>query len=144
MMYGYARVSTDGRRPGVATGPGGMRKMFRETASGARTDRAELAKALAALDADDLLMVTRPDRLVRSTRDLLDMFGTIADSKAGSGSLAAHGPKPRLRMASRCLPSLVGWLAFERELIRARTRGRRSRANACGVKMGRSPKLTPH
>jgi hypothetical protein len=37
----------------------GCKKVFRETASGAKTDRAQLAKALATLDADDVLMVTR-------------------------------------------------------------------------------------
>jgi DNA invertase Pin-like site-specific DNA recombinase len=48
------------------------KRVFRETASGAKTDRAQLAKALAKLDADDVLMVTRLDRSARSTRDLLN------------------------------------------------------------------------
>jgi DNA invertase Pin-like site-specific DNA recombinase len=42
--------------------------VFRETASGAQTDRAQLRKAVATLEAEDVLMVTRLDRLARSTR----------------------------------------------------------------------------
>ena len=61
--------------------------MFRETASGAQTDRAQLRKALDQLDAGDVLMVTRLDRLARSTRDLLNTVAAIADRKAGFRSL---------------------------------------------------------
>ncbi|MDE8346980.1 MAG: recombinase family protein [Acidocella sp.] len=61
--------------------------MFREIASGAKTDRAQLRKALDQIDADDVLMVTRLNRLARSTRDLLNTLATIADRKAGFRSL---------------------------------------------------------
>jgi DNA invertase Pin-like site-specific DNA recombinase len=47
-----------------------MRQGFREKASGARGDRAELAK-VGRLEPGDVLVVTRLDRLARSTRDLL-------------------------------------------------------------------------
>lgn len=66
MIYGYARVSTDGQSVAALT-EAGAAKVFRETASGAQTDRAQLRKALAALDVGDVLMVTRLDRLARST-----------------------------------------------------------------------------
>ena len=59
------------------------KKVFRETASGAKNDRAQLRKALAVLEAGDVLMVTRLDRLERSTRDLLNTLATITDRKAG-------------------------------------------------------------
>jgi DNA invertase Pin-like site-specific DNA recombinase len=61
----------------------GCKKVFRETASGAKTDRSQLRKALDQLDAGDVLMVTRLDRLARSTRDLLNTLATITDGKAG-------------------------------------------------------------
>ncbi len=57
--------------------------MFREGASGAKTERAQLRKVLDELDAGDVLMVTRPDRLARSTRDLLNTLATITAHKAG-------------------------------------------------------------
>lgn len=49
MTYGYARISTDGRSVSVRVtqlGQAGAGKIFREVASGARTDRAQLRRAL--------------------------------------------------------------------------------------------------
>ena len=75
MIYGYARISTDGQSVEAQVRQltkAGCKKVFRETASGAQTDRAQLRKALAALEANDVPMVTRLDLLARSTRDLLN------------------------------------------------------------------------
>jgi DNA invertase Pin-like site-specific DNA recombinase len=66
----------------------GAAKVFREVASGAKTDRAQLRRAVAALAAGDVLMVTRLDRLARSTRDLLNTLAAITEKKAGFRSLA--------------------------------------------------------
>jgi DNA invertase Pin-like site-specific DNA recombinase len=90
MKYRYARVSIDGQSVGAQARQltkAGCKKVFRETASGTKTDRAQLRKVLAQLDVGDVLMVTRLDRLARSTRDLLNTLGTIADRKAGFKSL---------------------------------------------------------
>jgi DNA invertase Pin-like site-specific DNA recombinase len=147
MIYGYARVSTDGQSVDAQVRQlraADARQVFREVASGAKTDRAQLRRALAQLDAGDVLMVTRLDRLARSTRDLLNTLAGIAAKGAGFRSLGdtwadtttAHG---------RLMLTILGGLAeFERELIRARTGEGRKRAIANGVKMGRKPKLTPH
>ena len=147
MKYGYARVSTDGQSITAQVTQltdSGCVKVFRETASGSKTDRTQLRKALAALDADDMLVVTRLDRLARSTRDLLNILGTITEHEAGFQSLGdawadtttAHG---------RLMVTVLGGLAeFERDLIRSRTGEGRARAVARGVRMGRKPKLTPH
>jgi DNA invertase Pin-like site-specific DNA recombinase len=122
----------------------GCSKVFREVASGAKTDRAQLRKALDRLEAGDVLMVTRLDRLARSTRDLLNTLAAIAGKKAGfrspgdawADTTTAHG---------RLMLTVLGGLAeFERELIRARTGEGRARAVARGQRMGRPPKLTPH
>ena len=81
MIYGYARGSTDGQSVDAQVRQlraAGARQVFREVASGARTDRAQLCRALDRLDADDVLMVTRLDRLARSTRDLLNTLAGIA------------------------------------------------------------------
>ena len=48
----------------------GCKTVFREVASGAKTDRAQLRRLLGQLDGGDVLTVTRLDRLARSTRDL--------------------------------------------------------------------------
>jgi DNA invertase Pin-like site-specific DNA recombinase len=55
--------------------------VFREVASGTKTDRAELRRLLDRLEAGDVLMVTRLDLLARSTRDLLNTLAAITDKK---------------------------------------------------------------
>ena len=73
--YGYARVSTDGQTLDAqleALKTAGCEKIFREKVSGARADRAELAKLLSTIDAGDVLIVSASTGLARSTRDLLE------------------------------------------------------------------------
>jgi DNA invertase Pin-like site-specific DNA recombinase len=73
----------------------GAERIFAEKISGAVTDRKQLTKAIAALGSGDVLLVTRLDRLARSTRDLLNILDQI--SKALSSGLSLmHGPIPRL------------------------------------------------
>jgi DNA invertase Pin-like site-specific DNA recombinase len=106
------------------------KEVSRETASEAKTDRARLRKAIDQLDADDVLMVTRPDRLARSTRDLLITLGAIADRKAGFRSLSHTWANTTTRHGRLMLTVLSGLAEFERELIRARTGAGRTRAKA--------------
>jgi DNA invertase Pin-like site-specific DNA recombinase len=146
-IYGYARVSTGGQSLDAQVKQlrvAGAEKVFRETASGARTGRAQLRRVLDQLEKGDVLTVTRLDRLARSTRDLLNTLATITGKGAGFRSLndawadttTAHG---------RLMLTVLGGLAeFERELIRARTGEGRARAKARGQSLGRPFKLTPH
>ena len=147
MIYGYARVSTDGQSVAAqvaALTAAGAAKVFREVASGAKSDRAQLRRALDALDAGDVLMVTRLDRLARSTRDLLNTLAAIAAKGAGFRSMG-DGWADTTTPHGRLLLTVLGGLAeFERDLIRSRTGEGRARAKARGVKLGRPPKLTPH
>jgi DNA invertase Pin-like site-specific DNA recombinase len=147
MIVGYARVSTDGQTldaQQAALAAAGAEKIFAEKVSGVVTERKALAKAIAALGQDDVLLVTRLDRLARSTRDLLNVLDAVGKAGAGFKSLAdawadtttAHG---------RLMLTILGGLAeFERELIKARTEDGRKRAQARGVRFGRKLKLTPH
>ena len=147
MIYGYARVSTDGQSVAAqvaALSEAGAAKVFRETASGAQTDRAQLRKALATLDADDVLMVTRLDRLARSTRDLLNTLASITDRKAGFRSLGDAWADTATPHGRLMLTVLGGLAEFERDLIRARTSEGRARAKARGKHLGRPFKLTEH
>jgi DNA invertase Pin-like site-specific DNA recombinase len=147
MKYGYARVSTDGQSVNaqVATlRKHGAAKVFREVASGAKTYRVQLRRVIDQLDAGDVLMVTRLDRLARSTRDLLNTLAAIADRKAGFRSLNDTWADTTTSHGRLMLTVLAGLAEFERDLIRARTGEGRERAKARGVKMGRPPKLTPH
>jgi DNA invertase Pin-like site-specific DNA recombinase len=75
MIYGYARVSASGQSEAAQVRQlrgAGARKVFREAASAARTDRPRLRRLLAQTGPGDVVMATRLDRLARSTRDLLN------------------------------------------------------------------------
>ncbi len=147
MKYGYARVSTDGQSVDAqvkALKRAGAKKVFQETASGAQTDRAQLKRVIAQLAAGDVLMVTRLDRLARSTRDLLNTLDAITKAQAGFRSLNDAWADTTTPHGRLMLTVLGGLAEFERELIRARTSEGRKRAKARGVKLGRRPKLTEH
>jgi len=83
--FGYARVSTNGQTlaaQDAQLAAAGCAKVYAEKGSGARSDRAELAKLLKRLEPGDVVVVTRLDRLARSTRDLLNVLDTV--TKAGA------------------------------------------------------------
>ena len=150
MKYGYARVSPGGKSESVDAQArqltkAGCKKVFRDVhVSGAKTDRAQLRRVIEALQQDDVLMVTRLDRLARSTRDLLNTLASIADRKAGFRSLGDAWADTTTSHGRLMLTVLGGLAEFERDLIRARTAEGRARAKARGVKLGRRPKLTAH
>ena len=146
-LYGYGRVSTDGQTlaaQDAALRAVGCAKVFSEKASGAKTDRAQLRKAISRLGEGDVLMVTRLDRLARSTRDLLNTLDEITKRGAGFKSLADSWADTTTPHGRLMLTVLGGLAEFERELIKARTGEGRARAKAAGVHMGRPSKLTPH
>lgn len=146
-IFGYARVSTDGQTlaaQDAALRAAGAAKVFSEKVSGAKTDRAELRKAVSRLAEGDVLMVTRLDRLARSTRDLLNVIDEIAKRGAGFRSLADVWADTTTAHGRLMLTVLAGLAEFERSLIIARTSEGRARAKAAGVHMGRPSKLTPH
>jgi DNA invertase Pin-like site-specific DNA recombinase len=147
MKYGYARVSTDGQSVDAQVRQltkAGCKKVFREVASGAKTDRTQLRRLLDVLAAGDVLTVTRLDRLARSTRDLLNTLAAITAKKAGFKSIGDTWADTTTSHGRLMLTVLGGLAEFERDLIRARTGEGRARAVARGQRMGRPPKLTPH
>lgn len=146
-QFGYARVSTDGQSLTAQVAElkaAGCTEVFQEKVSGAKSDRKQLARVIARLDEGDVLMVVRLDRLARSTRDLLNMLGAMADKKAGFKSLRDNWADTTTPHGRLMLTVLGGLAEFERELIRSRTSEGRERAKAKGVVMGRKPKLTHH
>jgi DNA invertase Pin-like site-specific DNA recombinase len=145
--YGYARVSTNGQDLSSQEAElvaAGCAKVFREKVSGAKTDRAELAKVIRRLEPGDVLIVTRLDRLARSTRDLLNVLATLGERQAGFRSLKDSWADTTTPHGRLMLTVLGGLAEFERELIRARTGDGRKRAKARGVKFGRPSALTAH
>lgn len=146
-VYGYARVSTDGQTLDAQVAQlrgAGAERVFQEKVSGAKRERVQLQKILDRLEPEDVLLVTRLDRLARSTRDLLNILGTMADKGAAFRSLSDPWADTTTPHGRLMLTVLGGLAEFERELIRTRTGEGRARAKAAGKKMGRAFKLTPH
>jgi DNA invertase Pin-like site-specific DNA recombinase len=81
-VIGYARVSTDGQTLDDQLQAAGITQLFAEKQSGARSDRPQLRKALAALGTGDTLIITRLDRLARSTRDRLNVLHEVGEKGA--------------------------------------------------------------
>jgi DNA invertase Pin-like site-specific DNA recombinase len=143
-LYGYARVSTNGQALEAQVAQlqaAGCARIFREKASGAKTDRAELKKLLRALREGDILLVTRLDRLARSTRDFLNILALLSDRSAGFRSLSDGWADTTTAHGRLMMTVLAGVAEFERELILVRTAEGRARAVAMGVRLGRRPKL---
>ena len=144
-IYGYARVSTqDQQLTGqlAALKAAGADPVYREKISGVRADRPQLAKLMAGLGAGDVVVVTKLDRLGRSTRELLDLIERIG--KAGASFRSLGDPLWDTGSSQgRLLSTMLAAIAeFERELIRERTGEGRKRAMAAGVKFGRKRKLS--
>lgn len=146
-VYGYARVSTDGQSVAAQEAElmsAGCVKVFAEKVSGAKTDRAELAKVMKRIGAGDMLVVTRLDRLARSTRDLLNILYALAEKGAKFKSLRDAWCDTSTPQGELLVTVLGGFATFERHLIKARTDEGRKRARARGVPFGRPRKLTQH
>jgi DNA invertase Pin-like site-specific DNA recombinase len=89
-----------------------------------------------------VLLVTRLDRLARSTRDLLNVLATMAEKGAGFRSIADSWADTTTPHGRLMLTILGGLAEFERSLILARTSEGRTRAMGRGVRFGRKPKLS--
>jgi DNA invertase Pin-like site-specific DNA recombinase len=146
-IVGYARVST--RDQGLAAQlealkAAGAATIYREKVSGVRADRPQLAKLMAKLGPGDIVVVTKLDRLGRSTRELLDLIERIG--KAGASFRSLGDPLwDTSSSQGRLLSTLLAAIAdFERDLIRERTGDGRKRAMAAGVKFGRKRKLSDY
>jgi DNA invertase Pin-like site-specific DNA recombinase len=146
-LFGYGRVSTrdqDLAAQDAELRAAGCAKVFKEKASGAKTDRPELAKVIRRLESGDVLVVTRLDRLARSTRDLLNVLDEISKRGAGFRSLKDTWADTTTPHGKLMLTVLGGLAEFERSLIAARTGEGRKRAQERGVRFGRPRKLTAH
>jgi DNA invertase Pin-like site-specific DNA recombinase len=144
--FGYARVSTkeqDLTLQNDALRAAGCTRIFAEKMSGARADRPQLARLLKALEPGDQIIVTRLDRLARSTLDLLNTIDVITKAGAQFRSLADTWCDTTTAHGKLILTVLAGLSEFERSLIMARTQAGIDRARELGVAFGRPVKLNP-
>jgi len=144
MKIGYCRVSTDDQNPDLqlaALKRAGCKRIFTDKASGAHVKRPQLTQCLASLQAGDMLVVWKLDRLGRSLRDLIALLDDLKARDIAFRSLteAIDTTTP----TGRAMWQMVGILAeLERSLIQERTKAGRAAAQARGVKMGRKPLLS--
>src|SRR5246127_3493093 len=146
-IIGYARVSTQDQNLTAQTEAltaAGAKPIYKEKISGVRADRPQLAKLMASLQAGDVVLVTKLDRLGRSTRELLDLIERIG--KAGAAFRSLGDPLFDTTSSQGRLVStlLVAIAEFERDLIGERTGEGRKRAMAAGKKFGRKLKLSDY
>lgn len=147
MIYGYARVSSEGQSLDSQLDQlkaADCAKIYQEKISAASVRRAELAKLLQRLADGDVVIVCRLDRLARSSRDLLNILHEVTTKKASLRSIGDPWADTTTAHGKLMVTVLGGLAEFERTLIRTRTSEGRSRAQKDGVKFGRRRKLTPH
>lgn len=143
MIFGYARVSTDDQTLDAqldALKEAGAQRIFKEKITGKTRQRTELNNLLDQLRADDVVIVTKYDRLARSLRDLIEIIEQVREKGAGFRSLGED--IDTTTPAGRLVFHVFGSIAeFERERIVERTKEGLAAARKRGRVGGRRPVL---
>lgn len=143
-LVGYARVSTLEQDPSLqvnALTAAGCDKIFVEHASGARTDRPELKRALDYMRAGDVLVVWKLDRLGRSTQHLVNTVAGLREQEMGFKSLT-EGMDTTTPSGQLLFTIMAALAQFERDLIRERTLAGLAAARARGKTVVRKSSIT--
>lgn len=145
MLVGYARVSTTDQDLTVqhdALTAAGCEKIFGEKKSGRRAyDRPALNEALDFARNGDTLIVTRLDRLARSTQDLHNLLAKLDAKGVGFRCLAQTGVDTTTSTGKLTLAILGAVAAFEGDLRAERQAEGIARAKKAGKYKGRSPSI---
>jgi DNA invertase Pin-like site-specific DNA recombinase len=144
MKIGYARVSTEDQQLSLqmeSLKKAGCRRIFREKVSGAGRKRPELVRLLDQLREGDIVVVSKLDRLARSTRGLLEIVENIRAAGARFQSLGEPWADTTSHAGKMIMTVFAGIAEFERDLIRERTGAGREAAKQRGVRFGRPKKL---
>jgi DNA invertase Pin-like site-specific DNA recombinase len=147
MRYGYARVSSntqDYQAQVDALKVAGCERIFSEKASGKSTNgRREFEKLMRGLVPGDTVLVTKLDRLARSSRDLHNILGDLQERGCGFVSLGETWCDTTTDVGRLMMTIMGGIAEFERGLIRKRCDEGIARAKAKGTKFGRKAALEP-
>jgi DNA invertase Pin-like site-specific DNA recombinase len=145
MRYGYARVSSksqDYAGQVAALEAAGCERIFSEKASGKSTDgRREFDKLKRVLLPGDAVVVTKLDRLARSSRDLHNILHDLGERECGFVSLGEAWCDTTNKFGRLMMTIMSGIAEFERELIRERCEEGIERAKRKGTKFGRPSAL---
>jgi DNA invertase Pin-like site-specific DNA recombinase len=139
MKIGYARVSTSDQSFDLqidALEKLGCDKVFKETASGAKSKRPVLEELLQNLRPGDVLAIWKLDRLGRSLKHLVELVSELMEKGIGLQSIndPIDTTTPHGRLTFNIFASLA---EFERDLIRERTQAGLQAARARGRTGGR-------
>lgn len=142
---GYGRVSTLDQSTDIqkeALLAAGVEKLFLENYSGAKSSRPQLDRLRDQMRRNDVLYITRLDRLARSTKDLLLLVSEFEE--AGVTLVVLEQQIDTSTNEGKFLLAVLGAVAeLERELILSRTRQGLAAARAKGRVGGRKPKMNP-
>jgi DNA invertase Pin-like site-specific DNA recombinase len=145
MRIGYARVSSktqDHEAQVEALKTAGCGRIIAEMASGKNTsDRPQFERLMKTLKPGDTVMVTKLDRLARSSRDLHNIVGELQELGCGFVSLGESWCNTESNVGRLMLTIMGGIAEFERGLIRERCEAGIERARKRGTLFGRAPKL---
>jgi DNA invertase Pin-like site-specific DNA recombinase len=145
MRYGYARVSTAKQDHAIqvdALKAAGCERIFTEKASGKSTDgRPEFKRLMKTLNPGDTVVVTKLDRLARSSRDLLNILHELKEGSCGFVSLGESWCDTTSDIGELIVTIMSGIAQFERKLILSRTEAGIAKARANGKKFGRPSAL---
>ena len=142
MIIGYGRTSTSDQQAGLEAQfeeltKAGADRIFQEQVSSV-TQRDQLDAALDYLRDNDVLMVTKLDRLARSVADLMKIIETIK-SKNASLRILAMNLDTESATGKLMISLLASVAAFERDIMLERQREGISKAKAAGKYKGRAP-----
>jgi DNA invertase Pin-like site-specific DNA recombinase len=145
MLVGYARTSTTEQTAGLAAQErdlraAGAERVFSEQVS-SMASRDALKAALAYLRDGDVLVVTKPDRLARSTQELLTIEADLSKRQIGLVVLSMGGERLDTRnpTSKLMLTILAGVATWEREIMLERQREGIAKAKSEGRYKGRAP-----
>jgi DNA invertase Pin-like site-specific DNA recombinase len=143
-LIGYARTSTEDQLAGLEAQERDLRALgcahiFSEHVSALADERPQLTAALLELRQGDTLVITKPDRLARSVRNLLGIVEDLKKRGIGirivSMGLDTGGPEGKLML------TMLGAVAeFERDIMLVRQREGIAKARTAGKYKGRKPR----
>lgn len=145
MIVGYGRTSTTEQHAGLAgqirdLEAAGAERIFAEQVSSV-AQRDQLAALLAFVREGDMVMVTKPDRLARSTAELLAIEADLTKRGIGLIVLSMGGERLDTRnpTSKLMLTILAGVATWEREIMLERQREGIAKAKGEGKYKGRQP-----
>ncbi len=140
MRIGYARVSSFDQNLSAqldALTAAKCEFIYQEKKSGVNMIRTELLRCLKKLRPGDVLVVTKLDRLARSTADLLSLVAEVSASGAQFVSLAEPWADTSSPAGTLIITVMAGIAQFERSRMLERCREGRAAAKARGLSLGR-------